>query len=99
MLKSPDVPRQGYRLAMHSRFRANPLIDPLSHHYVVKLVLHHPLMATDRMECLLRSHLLRAYEQARVAFRSCSRQEMGNFEENLQLSVPQERKRCLCSAT
>ena len=67
MLRTPSIPGSGYRQAMASDFGVNPLVNSQSHHYVVDLATQHPLIASDRMEYLLRSHLKSAFERTCVS--------------------------------
>jgi hypothetical protein len=94
MLQASDAPREGYRLAMHSNFRVNPLANPQSYRYVVYLPLLHPLMATERLTHLLRPRLLEAFKQA-AAVSQRERPEVGGgeFKTNFHFSVPSEKKR------
>jgi hypothetical protein len=66
MLQGTDTPEEGYRLALRSNFRVNPLVSPQSHQYVIDLVHAHPLMPTGRMINMLRARLQNAFMQALV---------------------------------
>ena len=62
MLKAPNVPGNGYRLAAFNDFGSNPLVNPRSHSYVLDLVWRHPLVPCSRMEhslrLLLKGHMI-----------------------------------------
>ena len=57
---------------------------------MVDLVLQHPLMAGERMDHLLRSHLKSAYDRTCVSARSKGHTVVDSFGENFHLSVPSE---------
>ena len=75
---------------MSNDFGSNPLINQQSHHYVVDLALQHPLIASDRMEYLLRSHLKSAFDRTCIYVRSKGDASEVTFAENLRLHVPSE---------
>ena len=87
MLKTPNVPGNGYRLAMYNDSGTNPLVNPQSRNYVVDLVLQHPLMAGERMDRLLRSHLKSAYDRTCVFARSTGHAVEERFGDNLHLCI------------